>query len=426
MIMEFSSMVDKSKMPDSADQIKDRGKDCRGQGNKNGRGYRSLFEPLVQWYKKGHRDLPWRRTKDPYRIWISEIMLQQTRVEAVIPYYERFLTALPTIRDLSECPEDELLKLWEGLGYYSRARNLKKAAKVIMENYGGQMPAGHEAILSLPGIGPYTAGAISSIAFGLPFSAVDGNVLRILTRVACDGRNIAEEKTKKAITADLDRALQEGNWDFGPGDLNQAMMELGATVCLPNGEPKCEVCPWRDRCLSLQRGCIHDYPVKSRPKARRIEERTILLIRDGDRVLLKKRPDRGLLAGLYEFPGLEGHVSEKAALEYTRSLGLDPLQVEAGEEAKHIFSHVEWRMTSFIIRVASVDFDRKTAPAMTVTGGKTNQNDKVRAGGQGEIEDRKSESGSPWLLAELDQARSRYAIPSAFKVYTEYLWGRRK
>lgn len=388
--------------------------------------YDSLFDPLVDWYKKGHRDLPWRRTEDPYRIWISEIMLQQTRVEAVIPYYERFLTALPTIRDLAECPEDELMKLWEGLGYYSRARNLKKAAQVIMERYGGKMPADHDAILALPGIGPYTAGAISSIAFGLPFSAVDGNVLRILTRVACDGRNIAEEKTKKAITAELDQVLQGRDLDFYPGDLNQAMMELGATVCLPNGEPKCESCPWRDSCLSRKKDCVHDYPVKSKPKARRIEERTILLIRDGDRVLLRRRPDKGLLAGLYEFPGLEGHVSEKDALEYTRGLGLDPLQVEAGEEARHIFSHVEWRMTSYVIRVASVDFDRKTAPGMTVTGDEINQTGKVRANGQGDIENRESESGSPWLLAELDQARSRYAIPSAFKVYTESLWGRRK
>jgi A/G-specific adenine glycosylase len=421
MMKEFSSMEDKSKMPDSVDQIRDPQKDCD-----RGLEYTSLFDPLVDWYKRGHRDLPWRRTRDPYRIWISEIMLQQTRVEAVIPYYERFLTALPTIRDLAECPEDELMKLWEGLGYYSRARNLKKAAQVIMENYGGKMPADHDAILSLPGIGPYTAGAISSIAFGLPFSAVDGNALRILTRVACDGRNIAEEKTKKAITADLDQDMQEGKWDFGPGDLNQAMMELGATVCLPNGEPQCQACPWREQCLARQRKCIHDYPVKSKPKARRIEERTILLIRDGDRVLLRKRPDKGLLAGLYEFPGLEGHVSEKDALEYARGLGLDPLQVETGEEARHIFSHVEWRMTSYVIRVASVDFDRKTASAITVTGGGINQAVRAGADGQGEIEDRKSESGSPWLLAELDQARSRYAIPSAFKVYTEYLWGGRK
>ncbi|MFN2925517.1 A/G-specific adenine glycosylase [Lachnospiraceae bacterium YH-ros2228] len=353
--------------------------------------YISLLEPLVDWYKKGHRDLPWRRTRDPYRIWISEIMLQQTRVEAVIPYYERFLKNLPTIRDLAECPEDKLLKLWEGLGYYSRVRNLQKAARVIEEKFGGAMPKDHDAILSLPGIGPYTAGAISSIAFDLPYSAVDGNALRILTRVLCDDRNIGDEKTKKSIMQDMDEAIQSRTWNFSPGDLNQAMMELGATVCLPNGEPKCEICPWKEVCLSRSRGTWQDYPVKTKAKARRIEERTILLIRDGDRVLLKKRPKKGLLAGLYEFPGLEGYVSEKEALHYAKQLGLDPLFIEKGREAKHIFSHVEWHMRSFLIRVASVDVDKK-----------------------------KEES---WLLAELDQARDIYAIPSAFKAYTEFLWG---
>lgn len=365
--------------------------------------YRELIEPAMAWYENHHRDLPWRQNQDPYRIWISEIMLQQTRVEAVIPYYERFLTALPTIQDLANCPEDQLLKLWEGLGYYSRVRNLKKAAEVILRDYDGKMPADHDAILSLPGIGPYTAGAISSIAFGLPYSAVDGNALRILTRARLDDRNIAEEKTKKAITKELDQDLQALTaYISSPGIFNQAMMEIGATVCLPNAAPKCQECPWNTMCMGYISNRMMEFPVKTKAKARRIEKRSILLIRDGERVLLHKRPDKGLLAGLYEFPSLDGHVEPNIALDYVKQMGLEPLRIEESIPAKHIFSHIEWRMKSYIVHVAQVTEDIIEAPAESKQGAKS------------------------YLLAELHEAKETYAIPSAFQKYTELLWGGKK
>ncbi|MCR5503513.1 MAG: A/G-specific adenine glycosylase, partial [Lachnospiraceae bacterium] len=263
-----------------------------------------LTEPLLSWYFENARELPWRSDPSPYRVWISEIMLQQTRVEAVRPYFERFIRELPGIAELSRCPEDRLLKLWEGLGYYSRARSLKETAVRIMEEYDGRMPEEYEELLSLKGIGPYTAGAISSIAFGKRAAAVDGNVFRIVTRLGKDDTDITKPSFRKEITELLCEAMPEGNC----GAFNQALMDLGATVCVPNGEPKCGECPVREFCLARKDHSECAYPVKPEKKKRRIEEKTVLLIRDGKRIILQKRPDKGLLAGMYEFPNAAGHL----------------------------------------------------------------------------------------------------------------------
>ncbi len=312
---------------------------------------KNIMEPLLSWFSGHARTLPWRSDPTPYKVWISEIMLQQTRVEAVKPYFERFIKELPDIESLAKCPEDQLLKLWEGLGYYTRVRNLQSAAKQIMTDYNGEMPCDREALLELKGIGSYTAGAIASIAFGKCEPAVDGNVFRVLTRLTADDSDISEPSFRKR-TEDLVRVIMPAD---RPGEFNQALMELGATICVPNGEPKCGECPLVSFCLAHQNGSETIYPVKSKKKPRRVEEKTVLLIRDGEKVILRKRPSKGLLAGLYEFPAKEGVLSEKQALESVEALGFTPLRIESLPKAKHIFSHVEWHMTGFLVRVAETE-----------------------------------------------------------------------
>ena len=226
----------------------------------------AMFEALIPWYEAHKRELPWRQDREPYHVWLSEIMLQQTRVEAVKPYYDRFLQALPTVRDLAGAEESYLLKLWEGLGYYNRVRNMQKAAQILVERYGGEMPADAKEILALPGIGSYTMGAIASIAFQIPLPAVDGNVLRILTRLYGDDSDILDPRFKKKTEEALVRIMPKDR----PGDVNQAMMELGATVCLPNGMPKCESCPWQDRCVARKEERLKEIPYKAPKKSQKI------------------------------------------------------------------------------------------------------------------------------------------------------------
>ena len=302
-----------------------------------------LPAPLLDWYRANARDLPWRRTRDPYRIWVSEIMLQQTRVEAVKPYFERFMHALPDVKSLAECEEERLLKLWEGLGYYNRVRNMQIAAQTVMEQYDGKLPADYEKLLELKGIGHYTAGAIASIAYGIPVPAVDGNVLRILMRVSADNSDIMKQSVKTRV----EQALQQVIPQDCAGSFNQALMELGAIVCVPNGEPLCDQCPWYSFCETRKRGLWQELPVKKKAKGRRIEERTVLVIRDGERVVLKRRPKKGLLAGLYEFPNEPGTLTEDEALRVVQDMHLHPMRIQRLEEAKHIFSHVEWHMTGY-------------------------------------------------------------------------------
>ena len=306
---------------------------------------RRMGEALLVWYGQEARDLPWRRTRDPYRIWLSEIMLQQTRVETVIPYYERFLQALPDMKALAEAPEEQLHKLWEGLGYYSRVRNLQKAARQAMEQYGGRLPETYDELLNLCGIGDYTAGAVASIAFGQPVPAVDGNVLRVLSRLLAAEGDILSPAVKRSV-----RTLLLEQMPPQPGAFNQALMDLGATICLPGGDPRCGSCPIRSDCLAADRGQQLAFPVKKQKKPRRVEERTVFLLRDeAGRVLLHRRPDEGLLAGLWEFPHTEGTLSRSEADALLRKRGIVPLQLLSLRPAKHIFTHIEWRMSGYLI-----------------------------------------------------------------------------
>ncbi len=308
-----------------------------------------LPEPLLLWYRKNARDLPWRHTQDPYRIWISEIMLQQTRVAAVLGYYDRFLRTFPTVQDLAAAPEELLMKCWQGLGYYSRARNLQKAAILITEQYNGKFPETYQELLTLPGIGEYTAGAIASAAFCQPVPAVDGNVLRSVARITdCHG-DIMDIKVRKQF-----RTAVEGIMPRQPEEIrifNQAMMELGATVCVPNGPAKCDMCPAEAFCLAKQRGTVTELPVKTPKKDRRVEERTVFILLQDGKVALRQRGGKGLLAGLWEFPNTEGRLEETAVYSFLEEQGLRITDWKKQVPAKHIFTHVEWHMTGYVLSV---------------------------------------------------------------------------
>lgn len=308
----------------------------------------ALPGPLLEWFRENARDLPWRRTEDPYRIWVSEIMLQQTRVAAVLGYYARFLDAFPSVEALANAPEDRLMKLWEGLGYYSRARNLQKAAKLVTDM--GGFPDTYDGLLALPGIGDYTASAIASAAFGRREAAVDGNVLRVVTRLTDCHDDILDPKTKKAVREMVAAVMPEETADIRI--FNQATMELGATVCVPNGPPKCDACPAREFCLGRIRGTAENLPVKKPKKARKIEEKTVFLLLREDKVALGRRPDSGLLAGLLEFPNVEGALDEQVAAEAVRAMGLTAVEWKNKLTAKHIFTHVEWHMTGYTLSVS--------------------------------------------------------------------------
>lgn len=340
---------------------------------------REAVEPVIQWYRENHRDLPWRNTRDPYRIWVSEIMLQQTRVEAVKRYYERFLSELPTVKELAEVPEDRLMKLWEGLGYYNRARNMQKAARQVMEEYQGEFPHTYDTIRSLAGIGNYTAGAVSSFAFGIPKPAVDGNVLRVLSRILAS----EEDVMKAGVRSWMERAVEEVIPEQNASDFNQGLIELGALICVPNGDPRCRECPAAGLCLAREKGIQTRLPVKAKAKARRIEKRTVLIFRDARGVAIRKRPSRGLLAGLYELPNVEGHLTGRQAADYGKSIGLMPVRVRKLEEAKHIFSHVEWHMIGYEMLVDELE----------------------------------KSCGAEMIFAKKEELETVYSIPSAFESY---------
>ena len=312
---------------------------------------KEMSKPLVEWYRNQKRDLPWREDINAYKVWVSEIMLQQTRVEAVKPYYARFLNAFPTIRDLAEAEEDLLLKMWEGLGYYNRVRNMQKAAQQVMVDYHGEFPSTYEEIRSLTGIGNYTAGAISSFAFGIPKPAVDGNVLRVISRLTASYEDIMKASVRERVEEELEELIPAD----GASDFNQGLIELGAIVCMPNGAPKCSECPLAHLCKAHERGIELELPVKRKAKERRIEKKTVFIFQDGDHVAIKKRPAKGLLAGLYELPNVEGHLTEDEAIQYSKQIGLSPLRIHKLEEGKHIFSHVEWQMIGYRIRVDELE-----------------------------------------------------------------------
>ena len=378
---------------------------------------KQLVSPLLKWFLSHARILPWREEPTPYRVWVSEIMLQQTRVEAVKSYFERFTKALPDAGALSVCPEDELLKLWEGLGYYNRVRNMQKAAVEVVENYGGQLPADYEKLLKLKGIGHYTAGAVASIAYGIPVPAVDGNVLRVLTRVSADDTDIMKQSFRSEMEALLEE-LMLGTGDRNEknvfpwmedaenlkaqvyhgnlaGAFNQALMELGATVCVPNGAPLCEECPWENLCEAKKQGLIEQIPVKSKAKPRKIEKKTVLILRDDQKVAIRKRPGKGLLAGLYELPNVEGNLGQEEVLSLVKELGYAPIRIQPLGDAKHIFSHIEWHMTGYAVRVEEPEMQPQV------------QSEKIGTDGL--------------LFVDAEDAKEKYAIPSAFAAYAKYM-----
>ena len=333
---------------------------------------------LLPWYDANARDLPWRRDVTPYRVWVSEIMLQQTRIEAARGYFERFMAALPDVAALSNAPEEQVLKLWEGLGYYSRARNLHRAAKRICSEYGGELPADPGELRKLPGVGDYTAGAIASIAFGLPEPAVDGNVLRICARLTCCPDSIGDEKVKRRFREEL-RAVYPNR---RCGDFTSAVMELGEVVCTP-GTPECLTCPISPLCKAYETGTQTDYPIMPEKKQRRVQPKTVLLLEHEGRVALHKRPDRGLLAGLWEFPNTDGHLTPEEAIERAAAWGCGPQSVEACGGAVHVFTHIEWHMTGYRIACAAAP-DR-------------------------------------FCWTDADDRREDYAVPTAFRYYKNLL-----
>jgi A/G-specific adenine glycosylase len=365
-----------------------------------------IVVPLLHWYDNHARILPWRENPEPYAVWISEIMLQQTRVEAVKPYFERWLRALPDIASLAEAQEQEVMKLWEGLGYYSRVRNLQKAAGVIMENYNGRLPASYEELLKLPGIGEYTAGAVGSIAFQLPVPCVDGNVLRVVTRLAAEKADITTPATKKQLTERVKNIIPKDR----PGDFNQAMMELGATVCLPNGQPKCGVCPIAFLCEAHRQDRTGEFPVKRAKQPRKMEERTVLLLLSGSSVALKKRPDSGLLAGLWEFPNFPGHLTVEEITNLIESTGHTLSNLTPLKKARHIFTHIEWNMTGYLADTE----EALHQPANAV---------QATAAAAGAVKEAGSDYNSSlkiqWIDADL--MRDSLTLPSAFKAYNQVL-----
>lgn len=345
---------------------------------------KAMEKPLLAWYGRRARSLPWRDDPKPYPVWISEIMLQQTRVEAVKPYFERFMKAFPTPKDLAEAEDDYLMKMWEGLGYYNRARNLKAAARLVMENHGGSLPASYEELISLPGIGSYTAGAISSIAFNLPLPAVDGNVLRVISRVLGDREDIKKASVKAGMEQELKAVMPADD----ASRYNQGLIEIGALVCIPGGEPKCGECPLESLCLTKKNRWWKEIPYKSPARARKIQDRTVFIIEYQDKVALRKRPMEGLLAALYELPNVEGSLCEE---EVTEALGLSKEEVKAVSplpKAKHVFSHVEWHMTGY----------------------------RVVLGREGERGDSRR-----WLMVSKKELASTYALPNAFQAYTSLI-----
>ena len=308
-----------------------------------------LPQVLLPWYRAHKRDLPWRRDRDPYHVWVSEIMLQQTRVEVVKSYYIRFLDRLPTIRSLASCDDETLHKLWEGLGYYSRVRNLKKAAIEITRQYNGIFPSDYAAIRALPGIGDYTAGAICSICFNQPTPAVDGNVLRVLSRITEDPTPIDLPAQKAAIRSRLSQVYPAEACEF-----TQALMELGATLCGPNWAPRCAQCPCRSFCGSALHGTADRYPVRLPKKGRKEEEKTVFILSCSGRYALEKRPETGLLAGLWQFPNQAGLLEPAEAAATVESMGLRPQNLLRQTERNHIFTHIQWKMRGFYIEVAEV------------------------------------------------------------------------
>lgn len=339
-----------------------------------------IVNPLLEWYCQNKRILPWRIDKDPYHVWISEIMLQQTRIEAVIGYYQRFMEELPTIIDLANCSQDKLLKLWEGLGYYNRVRNLQKAAKIIVEQYNQIFPNSYQEILALPGIGEYTASAISSICFSLKEATVDGNVLRVYMRVNNRYDNIDDMKIRKKVRGELIRIMPEDS-----GSFNEALMELGETICIPNGVPKCDKCPIKCFCKAYQNKTYLELPVRQSKKEKKVENYTVFLFAFQDMLAISKRKNTGLLHSMWQFPNIESLLRITEIEKYLNENNIGFSKIKKAISYTHVFTHKKWNMCSYLIELnEKIDF-----------------NDII------------------WVsLKELDDF---YAIPTAFQPFKKYL-----
>lgn len=344
-------------------------------------------EDLINWYEKEARDLPWRREPSPYGIWVSEIMLQQTRVETVIPYYNRFMETFPDIFVLALGEEEQLLKLWQGLGYYTRARNLKKGAEIVVKNYQGKMPEDREELMKIPGVGPYVSSAIASMAFQKPVVSMDGNLYRVLARLYLWEEEINGVHSKRALTQLAENLLHRER----PGDFNQAMMDLGATICIPNGAPLCGQCPVSVHCQAYREEKTDSIPVKTGKKPRKVLDITVFLVRYENYVVLRKRPNPGLLAGLWEFPNVDGQLSWDQAQSFLKRGGILWEDFREIGGSKHVFTHLEWRMKGYEIVI----------------------NDRISFPG--------TEPYNHWQWVELEMLHQAYSIPSAFRDYMKLL-----
>lgn len=340
---------------------------------------------VLEYFDKYKRDLPWRREPTPYHVWVSEIMLQQTRVEAVIPYYERFLEKYPSTGELAEATEDELHKIWEGLGYYNRVMNMKKAAEIIVSDLNGELPNSYEELIKLPGIGPYTGAAIASMAYGEPVPAMDGNLYRIMSRILGEDRLITRRPAQKFLGEETFLRMDQDR----PGEFNQGMMDIGATICIPNGAPKCNICPLEKFCYAAAEGNPTDYPVKPKKKDRKVEERTVLILIKNGEVALRKRPKKGLLAGLWELPSLSGYYTEEDIRTYLEGKMMPIASVRRAPDSKHIFSHVEWHMKGYYVKIKDIPMARE-------------------------------ENTYTW--ADKRELEEKYALPSAFETYRNALF----
>jgi len=341
-----------------------------------------MQEELLYWYDNEYILLPWRQDSDPYKIWVSEIMLQQTRVEAVIPYFERFIKRLPTVRDLAEIKEDELMKLWQGLGYYRRVKNMQVAAKQIMEDYGGTLPKTKKELMSLKGIGDYTAGAIASIAYGEVAPAVDGNILRIFARLFGVKDNIRNTKVRKHLGQLYEPYIPKER----PGDFNQALMDLGRKICIPSKNPRCEECPLFSKCYTYKHNLQSSIPFLEKKKARRKEKKTILVFEKDGHIWIRKRPKEGLLSSLYEYTTMDGHLSIE---EVEETFTVANETISTMPSSKHIFSHIEWDMIGYYVKtnIAKVDDEG--------------------------------------MYVSLSDIKNTYSIPTAFQAYTKWLLKKR-
>jgi len=340
-----------------------------------------ISDILLLWYNDNARCLPWRDNPSPYRVWISEIMLQQTRVETVIPYFKRFIKELPNVQMLANADEQILLKLWEGLGYYHRVKNLKATACTIVQDYNGIIPSDFEQLIKLPGIGRYSAGAIASIAYGVRIPAIDGNVLRVMARITANDSDISQKEVKNYIEKIVAEILPAGHIS----EFNQALMELGATICLPNGAPKCEICPAHNTCKSCELGLTAQLPVKTKRKPRRIEERSVFLIFSNGKFAIRRRAAGGLLPLLWEYPNANGSLTAEECETVLQNWNIDFSKMKTLKNAKHVFTHIEWQMKGYLVYAKSY----------------------------------RSTDDIIWVTPE--EIASRYALPSAFHAYSSII-----